>query len=205
MDISKPVKTRNKGFTLIELLVVITIMALLTGVILVSYRVGERKFALKRSTVKLASDIRRVQEMAVASEECRPGLCCDPDNCPGAAVPAGGYGIFINKTMDHYMLYSDVDNSKGCLNPCDDPVNDPVIEEASLEQRVRIEKIEVEGIGERDFFSINFTPPDPETNINVDFLDGSKVKITLCLDDTDCLGSNAKTITVNKAGGIDMD
>jgi len=188
---------RNKGFTLIEILVVISIIVILSGIVLINYRVSTQHFALQRSAVKLASDIRRAQEMAVASEECQP--------C-GGGIPVGGYGISIREgDENYYVLYADADGNKHYLIPG----LDPNIEEIYCEEGVKIEDVQLlQPDNDTGDITINFTPPDPETNIKggLGLFDGDEAIITLCLIGTDCSDpKNTKTITVNKAGRIDID
>ena len=78
---------KDKGFTLIELMIVTLIVALITAIVLINYRVGNRQLALNRSANKLAQDIRRAQEMAMSATACEP--------CGGIVPP--GFGIFLEK------------------------------------------------------------------------------------------------------------
>lgn len=190
------VRMRNSGFTLVEILVVISIIILLSGIILVNYRTGARQFALQRSATKLASDIRRAQEMAVASEECQP--------C-GGGVPAGGYGISIVKWSESYKLYADENNDKHY-----EFIHESYVEQIYYEKGVELKDIQLLDPNRNLIeISINFTPPDPEINLQGDVgshTESKEVVITLCLTDTDCSDpKNTKTITVNKAGRIDID
>jgi len=186
----------NKAFTLIEILAVISIIILLSGIVLVNYRVGERQFALQRAAGKLASDIRRAQEMAVASEECQP--------C-GGGIPAGGYGISIVKWSESYKLYADENNDKHY-----EFIHESYVEQIYYEKGVMLKDVRLLDPNRNPIeITINFTPPDPEINLQGDVgthTESKEAVITLCLTDTDCLDpKNTKTITVNKAGRIDID
>jgi len=185
-------KMRNSGFTLVEILVAISIIILLSGIVLVNYRTGERQFALQRSATKLASDIRRAQEMAMSTEE-----CIHLTACPGGGVPAGGYGIYIDKSVtDSYKIYAD-DGT---------PVNKQYqyksgedIETISLEKGVYIKNLDPPSAN----FSINFRPPDPTIDIKDEIGAGKdNVTITIALE---AEPSKTKTIKVNKVGRIDID
>ena len=171
------------GFTLIELLVTISIIVILTGIVLVSYQSGKKQFALQRAANKLAQDIRRAEEMALAAETC----CTSP-----ATVPAGGYGIYLQDANDtYYHLYADIYPVQG--NEQYDFVNDRVIETITLEQGVKILPLSPSSL------SINFKPPNP----TIALTGGSnEVTITIALiTDT----SKTKKIKVNKAGLISIE
>lgn len=171
----------NKAFTLIEILAVISIIILLSGIVLVNYRVGERQFTLQRAAGKLASDIRRAQEMAMSAEE-----------LPGGGVPGGGYGVYFEKNTDNYKLYADVSPPDFRYD-----AGDQVIETIYLEKGVEISLVFPAKT------SINFTPPDPTVNLKDSAgLDSDNVEITIALIADP---SKTRTILVNKVGRIDID
>lgn len=81
-----------------ELIVVTGIVILLAALILPNYRAGQRTFALQRAASKIAQDIRRAQEMAMASREFSGGM-----------PPEGGYGAYFSMLEPyHYILFADV-------------------------------------------------------------------------------------------------
>lgn len=59
----------NKGFTLVELIVVFGIVALLSGILLVNMRGGERELALRRSAQKVMQAVREAQNKAFAGND----------------------------------------------------------------------------------------------------------------------------------------
>jgi len=165
------------GFTLIEVLVIIAIIVILSGVVFINYRSSEKTLALQRAANKLAQDIRRVQEMAIAAQ-----VCC------GGTVPPGGYGIYLGNVNDtSYILYADKNNSGDYS-----PAGNERIETINLEQGVKISLLNPSSP------SINFKPPDPTITLT----GGGPVEITLVLEsDT----SKTKKITVNKAGLVEIE
>jgi len=187
----KPNQKMNKGITLIEILVAISIIIILTGVVLINYRTGERQLILQRAANKLASDIRRAQEMAISAKEF------------GGAVPSGGYGVYFDTSNPHsYLIYADTQPPEGneFYTSADSTVETP-----ELEKGVFIKDINTtpKKIG------INFKPPDPI--IAIRFPDGGGNGqeitdpdgiITLALEADP---SKTKTIKVNKAGRIEID
>jgi len=133
----------KKGFTLVELLVVISIIILLTGLVTTNYRAGQKSFYLQRSTQKLASDIRRVEEMAISTREIS---CGKPD-----------YGIYVgpNFPTNSYILFADCN-----LNQHYDSGSDVKIEENQLETGVQIISVSPSPL------NLTFTPPDPTVNVS---------------------------------------
>lgn len=171
----------NKSFTLIELLVVTGIILFLSAIIFPNFRLGERQFALQRSTHKLAQDIRRSQEMAMSAREFNQ------------MNPLGGYGVYLTtETPDSYILFADCDGYYDY-----DPTGIPCggvsekIEEINFEKKVEISSLFPSPL------TITFTPPDPTVRINQ--LTPSSATITLIIDNT------TKTINLNSAGLIEIE
>ena len=189
-----PLFTAQKGFTLLELITIVAIITALSLIVLTNYRQGERQFALQRSAHKLAQDIRAVQEMAMSGQKCQ--VCSPP------VVPAG-YGIFLQvSSVNQYKIYADISPSPDGNQFFSGDPPDKIIETITLESGVIIQDINTspKKVG------INFSPPDPIINIRFppggDGEETNIVVITLALkaDNT-----KTKTITVNKAGLIDID
>jgi len=178
---------KNKGFTLIELLVVISIIVILTGIVFAGYRTGQQQLALQRAANKLAQDIRRTGGMALAAEK-----------IPGGEIPPGGYGIYFGAVNDtYYKLYGDTSP-----DPPNEKYNsgDQEIETINMEQGIKISQL-ISQLIPTSSLSINFKPPDPAIMLAGDSGIG-EVTITICLiSDT----SKTKTVTVNKAGLIEID
>lgn len=175
-----------------ELLVVMVIIAILTIIALINYPAAKKQLALQRSASQLAQDIRRVQEMALASEEV------------GGAIPEGGYGIYLKTVpaavpQTTYILFADQSNDKKC-DGCEDnpPGGETIIPpgKISLENGIKILNVPT------NHLHIIFKPPDPTTSFTTNDggdIAGPGVLITLSLisDET-----KTKIIRVNKAGLI---
>lgn len=176
-------RSADKAFILIELIVVMGIIAILSGIVLINYRTGQEQLALQRATNKLASDIRRVQEMAMSARESN-------------GVPPR-YGVqFTTTDPDYYILFADL-NDNGKYEPGDD---DP-IETTTFEQGVSIDQLFIgDSLSSTTKIWITFEPPDPIIEIRNPAATGFSIaKVQL-------IGANqTKTIEVNEVGRIEID
>lgn len=168
---------KNKAFTLIELLLIIVVVIILASLILSNYRNSDKELALQRSAYKLAQDLRRVQNMAISSQ-----------NIAGAPPAFDyGFGIYFNTVPpDSYIIFADFNN-----NRIKDPGED--LEAPKLES-----KIVINSLAPASSFSIVFVPPDPVVWIN-GFSSGVTAQITLGIIDS---SSSNKIISINNAGLI---
>jgi prepilin-type N-terminal cleavage/methylation domain-containing protein len=184
----------QKGFTFVESLIVIAMIGILSVVIIPSYQSARSQLALERAAVKLAQDIRKVQEMALSAYEC--GSPC------GGSMPLG-YGIYIDKNDslcpddNCYHIYADIVPAWGKYSP-----GDPILETIYLESDVGIDDLT------KNIINIVFIPPDPMTSLSGKdptdpaFVNFSLLSITIGLDSDP---TKQKSIKVNAAGLIDID
>jgi prepilin-type N-terminal cleavage/methylation domain-containing protein len=164
----------KKGFTLIEVLVVLAIIFVLTSITFPSYRTAQRQYIIENAAQKLAQDIRRVEEMAMAARE-----------HPGASVNfQRGYGIRLQTNSSNYILFADLNNNRNY-----DPGEE--IEISSLGENIRITNL-----SPGSPLTVVFLPPDPQAIITPST---SLATITLSL-----LGSSTfqRSIVVNAIGLI---
>ena len=208
-----PKREKNSaGFTLLEITIVIVVITIMFSIFLVNYRGAEKEFALSRSAHKLAQDIRRVQEMAIASQTTPPDFVD-----PNPTFPEGGYGIHLKKDDNFYIIFADCDDGndydpygvdgRSCkdANPnLGESVNDEKILEGFLEEGIYISKISEVEVSpptetEIDEVVITFFPPEPETTIIIDGSSKAEAVITLTFDNV-----HKKTVRINKAGLIEI-
>lgn len=183
---------KQKGaISLAEILVVVAIIGILATVMLINYPAVKKQLALQRAATKLAQDIRRAQEMAIASEPCPAGMAC------AGQIPETGYGIYINEDNEgYYLLYADTGGDQKSKDGADATV------QIDLEKEIIIYDIPN---SQPDKVSINFSPPDPEITIKWQSGDSQQdsVSVVLCIKDSNCsVSANTKTVYVNKAGLI---
>ena len=185
----------QKAFTFVESMVVIAMIGILSIIIIPSYQSARNQLALERSAVKLAQDLRKVQEMAMSARDC--GVC------PGGGTPEGGYGIYINKNDvscpddNCYHIYADIVPAWGVYSP-----GDPILETIYLESGVEIDDLT------KNIMNILFIPPDPIISLlgkdpsDPAFVNFSPASIIIDLDSDP---TKQKTVTVNAVGLIDID
>lgn len=170
-----------RAFTLIESLVVTAIILILSLIVFPSYRNTQQQLALQRSVDRLAQDIRRVQEMAMAATEVN------------GVIPQGGYGIYLRKVpspQTSYVLFADKNN-----NHKYDSGAAEKIEEISFESGIKISNLN------GNHLNIIFVSPDPRvyfTDADGNELVLNEAAIEISLAD----GTKVKTVNVNKAGLI---
>lgn len=176
----------KNGFTLIEILVVVSIIAIFTTILSVSFLEGRQQFALQRVAHKIIQDLRRAQEMTMSSKR---------ETCPGEET-ANGFGIHFEKSSPNsYFLFANCDESYSY----DKNSDDQILENIDLEKGTKIFSLSSSSL------SIAFAPPSPITYVNGSL--GLKpgdllAQIVISLEsDT----SKIKTIKVNKAGLIELE
>ena len=143
-----------------ELMVVVLIIIIITAVALPNYQSGGQRLALQRSAVRLAQDIRLVQEMAMGSRD-----------YTGCADPAG-YGIYFHTAAEMgpvkpgpgaYYLFIDCPPLEGF-----DGGSDPIIERVEFEPGIEFTGASYDVGGPPNHATIIFYPPGPEVFIECD-------------------------------------
>lgn len=89
---------KKNGFTIFEVLVVIFIIGLLSTILIVGMRGGEKKYQLKIAAQEIAQNIRKVQDMALNIRE------------HGSTVYNYG-AYFRTSTPTSYILFADTNNN----------------------------------------------------------------------------------------------
>jgi len=208
----KLVKIRKKqGFTIIELIIAIAIVALITGIVLANYRVGQRQQTIRAEAQKLVSALRNAQNMALAG---KTYLYPDPGQTE-EKIPEYGYGVYVDDTNNKYILfanYCEPDYKDFASMSCIEPhIVDQDIDTTDL----TLKKIDIE-VGLEGPTPFNFDNPvfdfEPPKALPItvfywpkderDSLDNKTVLITLRLEGT----SLERVIRVNASTGqISMD
>jgi prepilin-type N-terminal cleavage/methylation domain-containing protein len=181
LSIFKRKKNNLKGFTLVETIVVVAVISILSIVILANHQSSQKQQAVQRAAHQLVGDIRRAQNMAMASAE------------QGGIIP-DGYGIHVIKNSNHYFIFADKNNNQKRNGNGDEDI-EPAI---SFPSNVEIFNIEPAPPAQVDIF---FEPPDPTTYINGD--SGALVDTVITLIFSGTLYE--KTVTVKTSGQIEID
>ncbi len=173
----------SKGFTLIEMLVVVSVIIILTLIIVPIYQGSRNQLALQRAANKLAQDIRKAEQMAMAAKEIK-----------GNVPPR--YGLEFNAgSTGFYILFADNGSGADYNNGKREP-SDEIIETINFEKGVIIKQLLADGNSESKIW-ITFSPPDPTTKIRTPAASGiliCRIQITG--------GGQTKAIIVNNAGLI---
>jgi len=165
---------RCGGFTLVELVVVLAIVSIITSMAMVNYKASQQQLAIQRSAAKLASDIRRTQEMTLSARE-----------IPNSTIY--GYGMYFNTgNPNQYIIYADKNGDSSYNGGNED------VEIISFESGVELDSLSPSPL------SIFFKPPDPITIIS-----GTENKATIKVHLKSDTGIK-KTIEVNKVGMVEI-
>jgi len=146
---------RNLGFTLIEIIVVTTIIAVLAVAAVLSLRGGSQLSKTQRAARLVSLDIRRVQNITLATRE------------EAGDIPFG-YGIvFTESDPKTYEIFVDRDDDM-IFDRDPVPSKDELFESVSLPQGSVIRDLRA---GDTTTTSVSrlliyFCPPDPTTFIN---------------------------------------
>jgi len=133
---------RQGGFTLIELLIVIFIIALVSAILVINMRKGERQYQVQLEAQVIAQNIRRAQDMALSSFRYRN------------EIPYS-YGVFFEKqSPSSYRIFADKNDNKRYDTP------DSSVELVNIDQGV-----EIESISSEPRMHITFSLPDGFTSI----------------------------------------
>lgn len=163
-----------KGFTLNELLVSMAILGVLSALLIANFSRGRLSDDLRISSQTLASNLRRVQNLATVGQTLASGK-----------VPPGGYGVAIEwvPSQKAYAVFADIGYVDGsCLlsNPSnankeyDGPSCDELAEGGVVQFRADVvfERAQIDsgsfftfGVDPRgdddSYFDIGFKPPKP--------------------------------------------
>lgn len=177
-----------KGFTLVEIVIVVAMMVILSGVVIVSGRSGDRSLALDRAVHRVGVDVRRAMALTLRAQE----FNCTP---PGNQI-LYGYGVYFDtSTPNSYILFADCAKEPP---PADHRYTtggsntDKIVETISLENGIRISAISSNPA------SITFLPPVPDVYINNNSSTIGTVTITLVNDN-----GTTKTVRVTGKGVIE--
>lgn len=182
-------KNFSKGITLIEIMVVVSLITVITGVFVSDFPKIKLELGLSRVLHTMVLDIKTAQALSGSGhQEILPN---------GSFTLPKGYGIYINANAlgnKKYLLYADINGDARYTQDIDYIVK--TIDISQQEPGIIIKEVH----NANTYLSINFAPPNFDTNIS-DLLPGNDgVDIVLAIEgDTSII----RTIFVNKAGLIE--
>lgn len=174
----------QKGFSLIEIIVVATIIGVLSTTLILNFRSGSKRTALRQAAQQLAADIRRAQTTAVVSKRYLEKTRC-------------GYGVrYVGP--DRYAIYTGPDS-----RAIDCSVLDRNFDGGDSDvEIIKLLSVNVEFISA--FPDIFFEPPDPKTYINNDAsLSAIPAQIMLSVVGGSC-PNDCKSVVVTPAGLVEI-
>ena len=176
----------QKGLTLTEMLVVVSIVVIFSTMVFANYGTGKESMALERAGQKLAQDLRRTQEMAMAGSF-------------GDGVNA--VGIYFDRRDTDNIYYIIYENKDGNYSY---GAGDTDKETINIEAGIKI--CNIVNTSSTDTISISFAPPEPVTRIDDGSISVFDVSIVLAPVNDNCvLPSKSRTIKVNNVGRIEVN
>ncbi len=168
----------RKGFTLIEILVVLSILTLMTSMLVLYNRVGERQILLLREKARLISAIFRAKSLAL--------------NTLIEDTPACGYGVHIGDRG--YFIYRDKAISCRASDHIYGSASDEIVAGSVVALPPGLQW------GDHGINDILFIPPNPDV-----FLDGGKGLFEGAINFLSVDGKSRVSITITNAGQISAE
>ncbi len=156
-------KNKDRGMTLVELIVVMGVIALISGVTWINFRVAGRVFELERDANLMAQNIRRSLETTMAMADIVPADCRTYITSDNIIT----YGVNLSVGASTYQRMAYIINANRTSPDFGSVVCEAEIEGVIFEEGV-IQLIETIDDGETTTTStirIIFTPPHPRTFI----------------------------------------
>lgn len=167
----------KNAFTLIELLIVVFIIALVSSILVINMRKGERQYQVQLEAQVIAQSIRKAQDMALSSFRYKN------------EIPYS-YGVFFEKqSPSSYRIFADKNGNKRYDAP------DDSVEVVDIEQGV-----EIDSLSSEPRVHITFSLPDGFTSITP--LAGSAI-ITIKKTGGNCPG-DCKDIVIERTGRVSI-
>jgi len=171
-------KKQKKGFTLIEVLVSLSIVVFMAALVLPRYTLMQKRASLLQDSYHLSESIREAQEMAVSGKRV------------GGSWP-DGYGVYLIEGGENYIIYADMNDDKTYS-----AIHDSIIKTIDLQANIEVKTLPGGGP-----FYINFSPPDPVTDIKAGPAALSEALIVLGAKNTSYEGQ----VYINAAGLTSVD
>jgi len=103
----------ESGFTLVELLVIIFIIGIITAVVVVNFRAGDKRKALQMGVEEVNSLIRDAQSRSLSGQTDKEGN-----------FPEGGWGVYLGLNNRYVILFKDDNGDQNYTGPKTYPFGD---------------------------------------------------------------------------------
>jgi|GEM_PF-3531471 len=179
----------KRGFTLVEMLVTLSIIVIMSSILVVYTRSGEKIGQLNRGIERLSFDTRRMASMSMQTKQVK-------DKITGEMRDVCGWGIYFpNDGGNEYIIFSDY-----CLGAVDDntlqDTGDLIYQEEEKQEVIKLGRnVKIENLNMKNFV---YVPPEPKLSI-IDLNDGliDNGELTLSVG-----GTNKKTIQITLSGNF---
>lgn len=182
---------KQGGFTVIELLVVVSIIVIFPAIVIANFPQIRLQFALSRVAHTFAQEVRRTQDLSIASMQYRDSF--------GNIQAISGYGVSIDISAmgnKKYIIYADSKPGNKQHDVTDYTVKS--VDFSADEPGIIIKEINYV-LGSS--VSVNFTPPDPQVTITQ--LDSGQTAVNVVFALESDL-QNTKMVSVNTAGLVEI-
>jgi len=135
--------SKNQGYTLVELLVVLGVTALLSGLLLIYSREGERVSIIMRTRAQVVSDINWAKNLAITSQAWNGQKTC-------------GYGVYFDVNNNRYIIFADLSSDCGSSTHIRGQADTEDVEIIGVPQKFQKFNLFSSNVGQ-----IFFLPPNP--------------------------------------------
>ena len=180
----------KRGFTLVEMLVTLSIIVIMSSLLIVYTRGGEKIGQLNRGVERLSFDVRRMASMSMQTKQVKDKVTGDMRN-------VCGWGIYFpNDGGNEYIVFSDYCLGNALDNTLQD-TGDFIYQEEEKQEVIKLGRSV--SIGDITMKNFVYVPPEPRLVI-VDLSDNTGLnlgELTLSVGEV-----NKKTIQITTSGNF---
>ena len=171
----------KKGFTTIELIVAISLIAVMTSALMISWSPAEKSLSLKQASHQISQDLRRAAQLSLSAAS---------SSCPTFYEDYYGFGVQLTANSGTYIIYENCNQNY----VWDASSDDTLIQEVTIN-----EDLEVSAVTPSSPLNVLFVPPEPQVFIN-NSTTSDAVITTKIINDT-----TTQQIEINSRGGLEVN